>query len=80
MAASHQHTEGVHVPYGKDGDGFYSLNTLGCFNVIKNAEDLALQQAAKACAAKSGHAPLPHTNPLTATVSVVLVGDACCSA
>ncbi|CAL4118057.1 unnamed protein product, partial [Meganyctiphanes norvegica] len=26
-----------HVPYGADGSGFYSDNTIGCYNVIQTA-------------------------------------------
>mmetsp|Transcript_41952 Transcript_41952/g.47678 ORF Transcript_41952/g.47678 Transcript_41952/m.47678 type:complete len:428 (+) Transcript_41952:57-1340(+) len=38
---------GVHVPVGKDGDGFYSASTKGCFDVIDNATPLILEQIQK---------------------------------
>ena len=32
-----------HIPYGVDGSGFYSDNTIGCYNVILESAPLMLQ-------------------------------------
>ena len=32
-----------HIPYGEDGSGFYSDNTIGCYNVILESAPLMLQ-------------------------------------
>ena len=34
---------GKHKPFGADGSGYYSDNTKGCYDVIKNASDLVLR-------------------------------------
>ena len=31
-----------HLPFGTDGSGFYSDNTIGCYNVINAAESLVV--------------------------------------
>ena len=36
-----------HIPYGKDGSGFYTDNTIGCFRVIDAAAPLALKAIGK---------------------------------
>ena len=38
----------VHVPYGEDGSGHYTLATKGCFDVIENAKELCLEALNKA--------------------------------
>jgi hypothetical protein len=38
---------GVHVPVGKDGEGLYTASTKGCFDVIKTATPLVLEEIAK---------------------------------
>jgi hypothetical protein len=38
---------GKHEPFGADGSGYYSDNTKGCFDVIRNASDLVLEAAAQ---------------------------------
>ena len=32
-----------HLPYGADGSGFYSDNTIGCFNVVAAATPMMVQ-------------------------------------
>jgi hypothetical protein len=34
---------GKHNPFGADGSGYYSDNTKGCYDVIKNASELVLE-------------------------------------
>ncbi|EGD77481.1 hypothetical protein PTSG_08577 [Salpingoeca rosetta] len=46
--ATTKEQEGKHVPYGKEGTGFYTLATKGCFDVIGNSTDL--------CQEAMGHA------------------------
>ena len=36
-----------HLPYGEDGAGFYTDNTLGCFDVISKAQPLVLKAIGK---------------------------------
>jgi SAM-dependent methyltransferase len=38
---------GVHVPIGKDGEGEYTASTKGCFDVIKTATPLVLNEIKK---------------------------------
>ncbi|XP_068686578.1 uncharacterized protein [Montipora foliosa] len=38
-----------HIPYGADGSGFYSDNTIGCYNVILESAPLMLECINSAC-------------------------------
>ena len=42
-----------HIPYGADGSGFYSDNTIGCYNVILESAPLMLESINSA-SVKSG--------------------------
>ena len=52
----HAHTKGAHDAYttGEKGDGFYSLHTKGCFDVIANAKSDILNVLAKMDVNKPG--------------------------
>jgi hypothetical protein len=59
-------TFGKHVPYGAPGSGFYSLNTVGCFNVISQATDEVRTEIAR----------ILHINPKTVQFNI---GDMGCA-
>ncbi|KAJ7385203.1 hypothetical protein OS493_017581 [Desmophyllum pertusum] len=42
-----------HIPYGADGSGFYSDNTIGCYNVILESVPLVLESV-KSASVKPG--------------------------
>ena len=45
---------GVHAPVGKDGDGAYTADTKGCFDVIETAKPLVLREIRKQIARTTG--------------------------
>lgn len=66
-----------HEPVGKDGEGFYSAATLGCFNVIKNSQPLLMAAIQKILENKEGPLQLADFGTADAGTSLGVIYDLC---
>ena len=46
----------VHVPYGEDGSGHYSLATKGCFDVIEQSKPICMKALGDVALGSAGEA------------------------